>query len=307
MSATAAPALSGSATQADPARPSSLQSSWVARLTGVLEEMAWLDRAGGLAAGLATPLTRRQRLLDVLLGRPLGHALHPALTDLPIGLWAGTVICDAVGEDTAAGVLGAAGCAAAVATAITGIADWTVSDGRERRLGLLHGLVNSAGLALELTALGARVAGRRGAARRLSVTGLGVGAAAAWVGGELVFGRGLRVDHTAWTAGPQEWTAVLDAGELAEGAIRGVSVEGRQVLLHRSQGTVHAMEDACSHAGGPLCEGEVVAPGVIACPWHGSRFSLEDGSVVRGPATHPQPRLMTRIRDGHVEVRGRAG
>jgi nitrite reductase/ring-hydroxylating ferredoxin subunit len=41
----------------------------------------------------------------------------------------------------------------------------------------------------------------------------------------------------------------------------------------------------------------------IQCPWHRSRFALEDGRVLDGPAVHPQPCLETRVRNGRIEVR----
>ena len=40
----------------------------------------------------------------------------------------------------------------------------------------------------------------------------------------------------------------------------------------------------------------------VVCPWHGSEFSLVDGSVVHGPATSPQTSFRTRIRDGRLEI-----
>ena len=61
----------------------------------------------------------------------------------------------------------------------------------------------------------------------------------------------------------------------------------------------------CAHLGGPLAEG-TVRDDSLECPWHGSRFALEDGRVLDGPATQPQPCFETRVRDGYVEVR-RAG
>ena len=54
--------------------------------------------------------------------------------------------------------------------------------------------------------------------------------------------------------------------------------------------------------GGPLSEGEL-KDGSVVCPWHGSRFCLADGSVLDGPATIPQPRYETRVRNGQIEVR----
>ena len=299
-------AMSASTAESGAPPPSSLQTSVSARTLGVLEEMPWLESLGQRIGALLQPISDQRSIMDVLHGRWLGHALHPVLSDLPIGFWAAVPLLDAIGDDGGAIALTAAGCAAAVVTAATGTADWTVSDGRERRLGLLHGLVNTAGLALQLGALAARSTGRRGAGRLLSFTGLGVSSAAAFIGGELVFGRGLMVDHDAWKAGPSDWTAVADAAALDEGHTRAVDLEGRKVLLARVDGVVCAMEDACSHNGGPLSEG-TVDDGVVTCPWHGSQFRLRDGAVVGGPATFPQLRLESRVVDGQVEVRGRPG
>lgn len=124
--AAAGASLRGTAEEADPARPSTLESSWAARVLGAVEDLGWLERGSELTAELARPLTERQRLFDLLLGRPLGHALHPALTNLPLGLWAGAVVCDAAGDDGAAALQGAAGCASAVATAATGVAVYAI-------------------------------------------------------------------------------------------------------------------------------------------------------------------------------------
>jgi len=289
-----------------PPPPAALKASPVEQALGALEEMGWLDTIGEAIARIARPVTDQRGLMDALHGRWLGHALHPVLSDLPIGFWVSVPVLDIAGDDTGATVLTAAGCIAAVGTAVTGAADWTVTDGRERRLGLLHGLANAAGTALQLGALGARLGGGRRAGRWLSLAGLGVSSAAAYLGGELVFGRGLMVDHTAWMAGPKDWTPVLDENALAESRTHAVQVEGRRVLVARIGGMVSAMEDACSHAGGPLSEG-TVSDGMVTCPWHGSRFRLRDGAVCQGPATYPQLRLEARVRGGVIEVRGREG
>ena len=83
----------------------------------------------------------------------------------------------------------------------------------------------------------------------------------------------------------------------------GVEVEGRQVLLHRSDGELHALDNTCSHAGGLLSRGDVTGC-AVTCPLHGSRFDLRDGHILRGPAHHPQPVLPTRVRNGWIKVRG---
>jgi nitrite reductase/ring-hydroxylating ferredoxin subunit len=74
------------------------------------------------------------------------------------------------------------------------------------------------------------------------------------------------------------------------------------VLLVRQHGRVCALVHSCAHLGGPLSEG-TLKDGSVVCPWHGSEFALDDGRVVNGPATHNQPCLLARERDGHIEVK----
>ena len=74
------------------------------------------------------------------------------------------------------------------------------------------------------------------------------------------------------------------------------------MLLVRHEGRVRALVDRCTHTGAPLREGELVDD-CIQCPWHASRFSLDDGAVVRGPATRPQPAFEVHAGRGRVQVR----
>ena len=307
----------------DPARPATMQEGWQSPLLDALEQQPWLDKAGNYLTELLQPLLdlpEARPIKDFLHGTWLGHSLHPVLTDLPIGFWSGSLLLDLVGAGRSAGVLSAAGSAAAVATAVTGVTDWTVTDGREKRLGLLHGLLNVAGLGLQLTSLQARLflPWHRAYLWHLeqALQDLVAGVALPWwdwtrdrriptayAEAEVA---GISVNHDAWTAGPEKWTPVLDDSDLVDGAPRKVEVEGRAVLLYREGPRVFAMENACAHAGGPLDEGEA-RDGVVTCPWHGSQFRLRDGALVRGPSTFSQLRLQARIAKGQVEVRGRQG
>jgi nitrite reductase/ring-hydroxylating ferredoxin subunit len=58
----------------------------------------------------------------------------------------------------------------------------------------------------------------------------------------------------------------------------------------------------CPHRGAPLDEGTVEGE-IVTCPWHGSRFSLIDGTLEGGPAPTPLRCYEVRVRDGGVEVR----
>ena len=105
------------------------------------------------------------------------------------------------------------------------------------------------------------------------------------------------VESTGWKVAARE-------SELTDGEPFGVEVEGARVVLVRDLGRVYALAATCSHAGGPLDEG-TVRDGTIQCPWHHSRFCLDDGAVERGPAAAPQFTYATRVRDGVIEIRRR--
>ena len=62
------------------------------------------------------------------------------------------------------------------------------------------------------------------------------------------------------------------------------------------------MAETCSHFSGPLSGGKLLGESIV-CPYHGSRFALDDGRVLDGPAVHPQPCLKVRVRNGQIEVR----
>jgi nitrite reductase/ring-hydroxylating ferredoxin subunit len=115
-----------------------------------------------------------------------------------------------------------------------------------------------------------------------------------------------REDHDAGTdkgTPTSAFTAVLEESELRGDAMRAVEVGGVPVVLSRSEsGEVCAIADTCAHMGALLSEGEREG-NAVTCPWHGSRFDLCSGMVLRGPASTPQQRFETRVRDGWVEVR----
>src|SRR6266849_2888512 len=91
-------------------------------------------------------------LKNFLHGVWLGHPLHPALTDIPLGAWTTAVICDALEEITsrkefgkAADVAVTVGLVGAVGAALTGLTDWSDTDGRARKVGAVHGMLNLGG------------------------------------------------------------------------------------------------------------------------------------------------------------------
>jgi nitrite reductase/ring-hydroxylating ferredoxin subunit len=105
-----------------------------------------------------------------------------------------------------------------------------------------------------------------------------------------------------------DWTpAVADADLPNEKAIR-VTVEGTDLFVIRIGERIYAMDNRCTHMGGPLHKGRVnvqVSQPTVACPMHGSTFWLTDGRVLRPPANRPQVVYDTRVEGGMVEVRSK--
>lgn len=243
-----------------------------------------------------------QPVRNVLDGVWLGNPLHPALTDIPLGAWTAAVALDAIGSEAADSAL-AVGIGGAVAAAVTGLNDWSHLKDDARRLGLVHALLNTMGLSLQVGSLVLRRNGHRGLGRVLSGVGYLGTLFSAHLGGELSFGLGVRVNRTAFERPRDRFAPVLDADELEGGKLCHVELEGEDVLLALSEeGEVCALADTCSHLGGPLHKGKREGDTVI-CPWHGSRFDLCSGEVEGGPAVYPQPRYETRVRAGKVEIR----
>lgn len=281
---------------------------WHARLSGRIDSLGWLRRVTDVVMAVLTSARTRvpSTVLDLLHGRWLGHAVHPALSDLPIGLWAGSLLLYLIGQPQSAAILGVAGTVSALGAAATGVADLSVAEGHERRAGVLHGLLMTCAILLNAgSAVGYFVLSSEPMAIVLVAAGLGVTVAAAYLGGHLVFGHGTMVNHTCWPPGPVQWVRTVAETELDKAPGRSLAVDagGKKVLLHRNRdGRISAIHNACSHAGAELSLGKL-CDGVATCPWHDSQFSLADGAVLRGPATYPQPAFRVRVRDGWIEVR----
>jgi nitrite reductase/ring-hydroxylating ferredoxin subunit/uncharacterized membrane protein len=299
------------------------------RVLAAVERQSWIDGAsdrlqGGIAAAFRAGGPVGRRIKNALHGTWLGHPLHPVFTDVPLGAWSVALVLDFLesrdrgrssrrgrapgrGADAAIaiGLVGAAG------AAVTGLTDWQHTSGGPRRAGMLHGVLNTTATLLYGASLLARARGARGAGRSLSLAGYAAMCTAAYLGGELVYRARIGVDHAprvddGWDP-PRQWTDVAAEAELRDGRPYRVGVAGQRVVLaRRRDGQVCALADTCAHLGGPLSEG-TLEEAAIVCPWHGSRFSLEDGRVLDGPATHPQPCLDARARAGRIEVRRSVG
>jgi nitrite reductase/ring-hydroxylating ferredoxin subunit len=193
---------------------------------------------------------------------------------------------------------------AALPTAISGLADWSDYFGAERRVGFVHAVGNVAALTCYSLSWVARRNGKRQRGVVLGLAGATLATLSAYLGGHLAWRQGVNIDRHAWDHVSDEWFDVAAEDEVADGKPMAVAAGGDTVLLYRDGGVLHAISDVCSHAGGPLNEGAFEG-GCVKCPWHGSVFRLDDGSVVHGPATGPQPAYDVRMAEGRVSVRRR--
>ncbi len=254
-----------------------------------------------------------QSVRNFLHGTWFGHPLHPALIDVPLGAWSVTTLLDlyewssddtslARGADAALGI----GLVASLGAAASGLNDWKDTDKPARRIGALHGMLNLTAMGLYFTSWLKRKSvdcDDRDTALGLSFGAWLLAMCAAYLGGHLVYGERIGVDH-----GEREpvanFTPVMPEKDLGENEPRRVRANGVDILIVRRLGKIFAIGEKCAHLGGPLSEGKFERD-TVTCPWHGSQFSLANGAVLNGPAVFGQPCFETRVHEGNIEVRSR--
>lgn len=239
---------------------------------------------------------------DMLNGRWLGHPLHSVLTDAPIGILFLVIVLDLVNQRAAADIALIVGILSMLAAAVTGATDYSDTDGTAREHATVHSTLMVVALIAYVASLGIRLAAPDGSDRTVavwvSIVGFGILSAGAYVGGQVVYTLGNMVSRHAFRGSGAKWIA-LEPSELdADNDIpEGRPVKGKlginTVALVRQGDLVLAVHDQCAHAGGPLSGGSL-GDGTIECPWHGSRFQLADGHVVRGPSVYDQPAYEVR-------------
>ena len=97
------------------------------------------------------------------------------------------------------------------------------------------------------------------------------------------------------------WVRVADEGETEAGKVRVFDLDGRRIALCTTDHGHFAIDDVCTHDGGPLDQGELSGD-IIECPRHGARFDVTTGAVKALPAVRPVKTYATRVVDGQIEV-----
>ncbi|HMN26923.1 MAG TPA: non-heme iron oxygenase ferredoxin subunit [Caldilineaceae bacterium] len=97
-----------------------------------------------------------------------------------------------------------------------------------------------------------------------------------------------------------EFIKVAVVDEIPVGGRKLVEVDSVQVALFNLDGTIYAIEDVCTHDGGPLIEGVLVNGCEIMCPRHGARFDIRTGAALSLPAFEPTNTYAVRIEGNEV-------
>jgi nitrite reductase/ring-hydroxylating ferredoxin subunit/uncharacterized membrane protein len=284
---------------------------WLTRLMDA--QRRWVRPLGDITHRVDHAIFRAMPAVrDVLNGRWLGHPIHAVLTDAPIGILFLVIVFDVVGQPVAAGWALLLGVLAMAAAALAGLADYADTDGLARERATLHATLMTGALVLYLVDGALRLGGpaeapASAAAVGLSVVAFVVLAAAAFVGGDVVYVTGNMVSRHAFRGAGTKWLALEPAELDPDGSIpEGHPVKARlginTIVLVRTGATILALHDSCAHAGCSLSDGRVIAgsgsAALVECDCHGSRFRLADGRVVRGPSLYDQPAYEVRPRDG---------
>jgi nitrite reductase/ring-hydroxylating ferredoxin subunit/uncharacterized membrane protein len=253
-----------------------------------------------------------------------GHPIHPALIPFPFAFLYGAFFFDLAGRIaqrpswwTTGAYLGLVGIVAALIAAIPGFVDYftTVppkSSGKQRAT--RHMVVNLTAVILFIVACAMRSGATAAPGVMLLVLeGIAVAllTAGGWMGGVLVNRNQIGVDHRYARAG--RWKeenvrlasgrpiVVAEPDELEVDQMKLLRVNGRRIVLARTQRGYVAFDDRCTHKGGSLAGGVMIG-GVVQCPWHGSQFECRTGRVQAGPAENPIQVYRVAEQEGKVRL-----
>lgn len=275
------------------------------------ERLRRIEREGRLDPAVSTMKKLARRLpsgkqRDFLHGVPLGHPLHPLMVYLPIGGWTAAVVLDLLpgNHSRSAHALVDVGLLGALPAVVSGLADWSQQHERQQRVGVVHAALNATGAVLFAASSIARYRGREAKGKTLALCGAGTVGLGGYLGAHISYYRagGANSADALLDLTPMDWCDLGPLDGFPDGGLGGADADGVPVIVVRRDRTVSVFLGACTHMGAPLAGGEVVDR-CVRCPWHGSEFSLDSGTVVHGPATAALEALETSTADGRLWVR----
>ena len=236
-----------------------------------------------------------------------GHPIHPILVAFPIAFYTGTLLFDILAKTyspeflfTAYNLEIAALISAGIA-AIPGLIDYIYTvppRSTAKKRGTKHALTNVTVIIFFVAALIYRANNELpNLLILIALEGAGwiLLLVAGWMGGTLVYRNQIGVDPRYADAGKwREEYYTATEGEIEVGAVNDLKINqmklvhigDKRVVIARTEEGYAAFDDHCTHRGGSLAGGSMIC-GTVQCPWHGSQFSVSDGSVKAGPAKMP--------------------
>ena len=100
----------------------------------------------------------------------------------------------------------------------------------------------------------------------------------------------------------EEFVRVAATGDILPGNRILVEIEGIRIAVFNLDGEYYAIEDVCTHDGGPLVEGEIIEGCQVECPRHGARFDIRTGEALSMPAFEPTPSYQVQVEDDDIYV-----
>ena len=98
-----------------------------------------------------------------------------------------------------------------------------------------------------------------------------------------------------------EFVKVAKAGDLSPGKGMMVEVNGKKIALFNVEGSFYAIDDTCTHRGGPLSQG-LLEEKQVRGPWHGALFDVTNGETEGPPAPSAVARYNVRVEGADIEV-----
>ncbi len=99
-----------------------------------------------------------------------------------------------------------------------------------------------------------------------------------------------------------DWIDVADIVDFPAGSRHAVYLENISILVFNLDGDFYAIENVCTHDGGPLVDGYLQGDEIV-CPRHGAHFCVRTGAVTQPPAYEDVPTFPVRVHEGKVQVR----
>ena len=99
-----------------------------------------------------------------------------------------------------------------------------------------------------------------------------------------------------------DYVKVAEGQEIQPSTMKAVEVNGEKICLANIEGKYYAIGNVCTHLGGPLAQGKLEGY-EVQCPWHGSRFDIRTGNVVRPPALRSEPAYEIKVEDDNILVK----